>query len=434
MSTPANPPATPVKNIADSVWPSKWTANVTAWDYGTFADKAVTASGKFYYDGDGGHTRADWTPYTNGKDATQVWIAEVNSSSNYYVKTGPLCISFPITDPGLPNKVQVSVERADWIPNCDKGGWLKYMGREQVDGVWTDHYSCHIEYTSANQSITFQNWHSLGLDGVAKGLPVRITGGNSDPNPTQGSPRLNTVWYSNFKTGPDSVNPDDFKKLTNPLGLPCLPVMMDAKEQNEFFGFVPTHQHVMSSAFHQRAHWAVHANSSSADLQRASSKPSNLKGEDFQHAMQLLNSRLQQQPDTNTKECSQFSLEELHEVQLLLLQARSPALQRVYQDNHDTRALRIGLDQLDEEYVRLQAMTESRPEFFSKVRDGLCHETVMLYVHHLSEGARDEVKHLVTLPLMPAAQHTASASDDAVATQVHSAYNTQVSCAVCHVQ
>ena len=31
VSTPANPPAAPVKNITDSIWPSKWTANVSAW-------------------------------------------------------------------------------------------------------------------------------------------------------------------------------------------------------------------------------------------------------------------------------------------------------------------------------------------------------------------------------------------------------------------
>jgi len=435
VSTPANPPAAPVKNITDSIWPSKWTANVSAWDYGDFSDKTAVASGKFYFDGSTGHTRADWTPFTNGKDATQVWIASLSTadtvaSSNYYVKSGPICISFPITDPGLPNKVQVSVERPDWMSFCDQGGWAKYVGREQVDGVWTDHWSCHIDYIGVNQSITFQNWHSLGLDTVPKGLPVRVTGGNSAPNPTQGSPRLNSVWYSNFKTGDDSVKPDDFKK---PAWI-CIPVMMDAAEQKEFFGFVPTHKHVMSADFHQRAHWAVHANSSAADLHRASSKPVHLKGANFKDAMQLLNSRLTDAPLLQTKACSTFTLAELEQVQRLLLEARSPALQRVYEDNSDTRALRVQLTELAQQYTLLQQITTARPELFAKVRDGLCHETVMLYVHHLSEGAREEVQHLVSLPLMPPTQHAAKAEDDAIAAQVHSTYNTQVSCAVCHVQ
>ena len=38
--------------------------------------------------------------------------------------------------------------------------------------------SCHVDYEKANQSITFQNWHSL----APKGLPLRVTGGNSAPN------------------------------------------------------------------------------------------------------------------------------------------------------------------------------------------------------------------------------------------------------------
>jgi hypothetical protein len=48
----------------------------------------------------------------------------------------------------------------------------KYVAREQVQvgtkQVWADHFSCHVEYSQINQSITFQNWHSLGLDGLDK--------------------------------------------------------------------------------------------------------------------------------------------------------------------------------------------------------------------------------------------------------------------------
>ena len=72
-------PAEPAVDVKQSVWPSQWTANVTSWVYRDFSNTSVVASGKFYYDGVGGHSRADWTPYINGKDATQVWIADMKT-------------------------------------------------------------------------------------------------------------------------------------------------------------------------------------------------------------------------------------------------------------------------------------------------------------------------------------------------------------------
>ena len=85
-------------------------------------------------------------------------------------------------------------------------------------------FTCHLP--QVNQSITFQNWHSLGLDSLPKGLPLRVTGGNSAPNPTKGSPRLSTVWYSDFQTGNASVPASIFKK---PSWL-CIPVGREAVE------------------------------------------------------------------------------------------------------------------------------------------------------------------------------------------------------------
>merc|ERR1712190_165570 len=106
-------------------------------------------------------------------------------------------------------------EHADWMKRCHEAGFAKYVGRELVtvdeQEEWGDHYSCRILYDKVNQSITFQNWHSLGLGSIAKGLPLRVTGGNSAPNAQKGSPRLNTVWYTNFVTGANATKADDFK-------------------------------------------------------------------------------------------------------------------------------------------------------------------------------------------------------------------------------
>merc|ERR1711959_729673 len=138
------------------------------------------------------------------------------------------------------------------MQNCNASGMASYQAREQVtvDGkpVWVDHFSCHVDYAEVNQTITFQNWHSLGLDGLPKGLPLRVTGGNSNPSPTKGSPRLSTVWYSNFTTGTGSVKDKDF---TKPSFL-CIPVATEVSDA--FFGHKVTTQHVFNADFHKRAH------------------------------------------------------------------------------------------------------------------------------------------------------------------------------------
>jgi len=443
VAKPDNAPESPAVDVEDSLWPSQWSANVSAFVYGDFSNKSNFASGLFKYDGKGGHSRADWTPYTNQKDATQVWIGGTGSdSSRYYVKTGPICISFPITDPGSVGG-SVSVERADWMRNCNASNMAQYMGREQVgvngEDVWVDHFSCRVEYTEVNQSITFQNWHSLGLGSVPKGLPLRVTGGNSAPNPTQGSPRLSTVWYSNFAVGNSSVSPSDFEK---PSWL-CIPVVADAAEA--YFGHKVTQSHVFDPAFHARAHGLpAHITRTrelsaptSSDLSRAAQKVpgSAFSGNDFPAAMTTLNAHLQAEPGLETKPCSEFSLEELHSVQRILFEARSPQLQEVYMKNSDTRNLKHNSTaDLEMEQTEVEAMAQSNPELGAMLHDGLCHETVMWFVHHLAEATQEEVKELLVLPLLPVVHHAKPLDGAATSAFGHQHYTDQVSCAICHVQ
>jgi hypothetical protein len=434
-----------VADVEDSVWPSQWTANVSAYVYPDFTAKAAGAQGKFYYDSVGGHSRADWTPYTNQKDATQVWIGgnSKTAKSAYYVKSGPLCIYFPITDPGSVGGY-VSVERADWIKHCNASGFNKYMGREQVklgsEQVWTDHNSCHVEYTEVNQSITFQNWHSLGLGSVPKGLPLRVTGGNSNPNSKKGSPRLSTVWYSGFSTGPKSVSPDDFKKPS----WACIPVGSDVVE--EFFGHKVTQNHVFDPHFHAKAHGLpMHiqrARSPAAvptkrDLSRAVRKVPGPKyaGAQFSSAMDGLNGVLKAEQGLEVKPCANFSIQELHAVQRVLFEARSEEFQKVYTSASDTRALKHHTTaELEDEQAAVEELMRTHPSVAGMVRDGVCHETVMWYVHHLADSTKQELKPLIVLPLLPEVYHKTPAKPVAPKIQAgHKRYTSQVSCAVCHV-
>ena len=58
----------------------------------------------------------------------------IEANHSAYVKTGAVCIYFPITDPGVKgrDKVSVGIEKPDWIESCSKQGLAEYVGREQV--------------------------------------------------------------------------------------------------------------------------------------------------------------------------------------------------------------------------------------------------------------------------------------------------------------
>jgi len=420
------------------VWPSQWSANVTSWVYRDFTNASVVASGRFYYDAVGGHSRSDWTPYINGKDATQVWIADLTTGkSNYYVKSGPLCISFPITDPGIPSKPAVGVERPDWMAHCQAAGFAAYQSREriEVDGAheWTDHWSCHVDDIDADQAITFQNWHSLGLGATLRGLPLRVTGGNSAPDSQKGSPRLSTVWYSNFSVGPNSSSPSLFDKPS----FFCIPVA--AEKSKAALGHTPTAAHVFDSSFHQRAQSLledVHASAQAADLRRASTKVPRAayKGHDFGSMGATLNRALQRMPGVEqTRPCADFSASELRDLLAdALYPAAAPALLQVYDGAADNRRrversaaeLRARWTEVDA-HARAASLTDMH-------RDGLCHKAVMWFVHHLPADARASIGPRLVLPLLPVEQHDVPAEGSHSAATVYAEYSNSTSCAACH--
>lgn len=358
----------------------------------------------------------------------------------YYVATGPICLKFHITDPGAAGAM-VGIEKPDWMARCKDAGYGHMVGREQVrvgtEDHWVDHWSCRLDYEAANQSITFQNWHSLGLGSIPKGLPLRVTGGNSAPNPTKGSPRLNSVWYTDFVTGEQATKDSDFS-LPNFGGKLCIPV--GETETKAFFGHLPAAAHVFSADFHRRAHFLPHAEPHVEDLKRAKTKKprESFQGKHFQESMQKLNAVLKRVNGLKTMSCSNMTQSVLHETQRVLFDARSHHLDSVYQVASDTRRMaHSSLDALLEEQQKMKAVSATASQAVQeKLRDGLCHELVMWYVHHLSADAREEIKDHIVLPLLPEVQHkevqpAADAHADEKA--LHARYNEQVSCAICHL-
>lgn len=412
-----------------------------SWTYGDFDTDDSTAAqayGKFYYDETGEHSRAEWSPYIDGVDAMQVWVAKYDEPSNYYVQAGqpPICIYFGIRDDAAGGN-PISIEKAGWMQACDDAGLASFEGREEevVNGesVWVDHWSCRMDYEAANESITFQNWHTIGTESLPAGLPVRVTGGNSAPDATEGQPRLNTVWYYNFTYEVDDwmwVPPDGKDTV---LGQ-CLGV---SKEQAEtYFGYEPTKQHMYSHDFQRRAHHLPHHSPTEADVARAAQPKPRRKyaGENFGDAMTTLNAQLLVDTELRTKSCDDFTMEELFAVEDMLFFARSHELQAVYDSAKDTRSIAhatIGALRAEQ---RGQAKTvEGRPDLLPLVRDGVCHEAVMWFVHHTSDAAKAELRHLIELPLLPVARHEERPAHDEHGVAAHDRYTQSVSCAICHV-
>merc|ERR1711918_67665 len=87
------------------------------------------------------------------------------------------------------------------------------------------------------------------------------------------------------------------------------------------------------------------------------------------------------------------------------------------------------MGELEVEQDAVMQMVQERPEVMAMVRDGLCHETVMWYVHHLPEATKEEVKRLISLPLLPETYH-----QNLTQAEAQERYQSQVSCAVCHVK
>ena len=232
---------------------------------------------------------------------------------------------------------------------------------------------------------------------------ILVTGSNSRPQSMPPTARLTTVFYSNFST--ESTPASKFAKPKL-----CLPV-------------------------------GVTEQLSEADLKMSQRKVprGHLTATSVKAAMLKLNSYLNKEARLVTRECESFSLMELQEIQLALFQVRSHVLQRNYSIG-DRRLSQIdNIHSLVSSHRQQVKVAEMQPELRSMVRDGLCLESIMMFVHHLSSMAREQIKQLMQLPLLPQVElHSLNSLGSKLpashsVTEAHSMYVKQASCAVCHV-
>jgi len=161
------------------------------------------------------------------------------------------------------------------------------------------------------------------------------------------------------------------------------------------------------------------------------------KGESFANMSHSLNKFLSS-GFTKVKMCDQFSAVELQELSAMLYLARDAKLDDVYAAADDNRQLRGELEDMQTTWAELNGLVAGHPDeemLHAIQRDGHCHETVMWFVHHLSE----DIKHLlgatgVEMPLLTYTDHRPNCQQPEHSThkKVCKLYQENVVCADCH--
>lgn len=171
----------------------------------------------------------------------------------------------------------------------------------------------------------------------------------------------------------------------------------------------------------------------SSDLVRAKTKVPRREfcGGTFEKMGQVLNGHLVQNYGSRVKACSDLTLQELRELQGRLFEAAEQELLAIYANVTDNRRERhSSMQSMKEHWEKLVAVTPDRA--VPMLRDGLCHEIVMRFVHHTTENVK---KHLLRddsffLPSLPTDHHFHDGHTETL--QAHQEYVAATGCQACH--
>jgi len=174
------------------------------------------------------------------------------------------------------------------------------------------------------------------------------------------------------------------------------------------------------------------AAASSQDLVRAKTKVPRAEfcGGSFAEMGKVLTKHLRAQVG-RVNDCSNFTISELREIQVQLFKVADPRLVSVYVETTDNRRERhASLDDMARYWSSLTA--GDVPEVKAMLRDSLCHEVVMRFVHHTTESAKTHLKQdpSFVMPTLPTVKH---ANDGRIEVQAaHKEYALATGCQVCH--
>lgn len=161
------------------------------------------------------------------------------------------------------------------------------------------------------------------------------------------------------------------------------------------------------------------------------------------HLAKTLNAHLLADEGLSTKQCQEFTLEDLTSLAQNLLSMRHPTLDKIYSLNSDTRALRylqtdgtIDAESVEQLWAQGKRLAEQKPAYLNMVRGGKCAEVVMLYEHHLAEPAREEFKNLgLSLPLLAEDKYAPLPGEtDKEVLEAYESYTADTTCFTCHVE
>jgi len=176
-----------------------------------------------------------------------------------------------------------------------------------------------------------------------------------------------------------------------------------------------------------------------ADLQRARERvPRNgWKGSDFAHMSAILTARLRD-AGHRVRACEQWTVNELQDLQRRIFPEASSDLLDIYAHAADRRGRRHhSLSQLEQHWKHLEELKGGSVALEEVHRDGLCHETVMWWVHHLPSPTQTQLtEEGLRIPSLPSHRHEpfqkTLGSDPETLAAVHAEYTEQVSCQQCH--
>jgi hypothetical protein len=191
------------------------------------------------------------------------------------------------------------------------------------------------------------------------------------------------------------------------------------------------------------------------DIRRAKQrKPSPpYRGKSFSDMSNTLNSWLTRNKKIETTSCSEWTAQEMQQLQAMLYLLRDTSLNQIYAKVDDNRKMRSAMADIEKEWSTLNALIEQHGDTDSSMlrniqRDGHCHEVIMWYVHHLTEDVKVmlSANQKIHLPLLSDTLHSkacdggggegddigADAEYAAAKERVCNVYKEQVTCASCH--
>lgn len=150
------------------------------------------------------------------------------------------------------------------------------------------------------------------------------------------------------------------------------------------------------------------------------------RGKTFFETSTILNEVLKAN-GVKTRECSEWSAEELQTLQRSLYHLRNENFNEIYAKKSDPREIKGNINWKDHNELA------EKTDLQHVQRDGHCHEAVMWFIHHLTEEMKKTlIEQTVYIPLLAYGRHVCPDNATSDEQKVYQNYKEQVTCADCH--